>query len=69
MHFLASLSYGELREITAPKLATGSHGRALVPVLVLGVALAGYFAWLYYREWQMKRKFRRYWEGKDRQGK
>jgi hypothetical protein len=33
---------------------------------VLTVLLTGYFAWLYYKEWQMKRKFRRYWEGKDR---
>jgi len=25
--------------------------------------------WAYYKDWQMKRKFRRYWEGKERNEK
>ena len=66
MNWLATLSYGDLREMTAPKLTTGSYRDALVPVIVLGLEIGGYFAWLYYQEWQMKRRFRRFWEGKDR---
>lgn len=66
MHILTSLSYGELREMTTPRFTVGSHSRALVPVLVLGLFLTGYFGWLYYKDWQMKRKFRRYWEGRER---
>ena len=67
MSLLASLSYADLREMTVPKLAMGSHN-ALVPVIVLAVEIAVYFVSLYYKEWQMKRKFRQYWEGKDRRG-
>jgi hypothetical protein len=66
MHLLASLSYTELREMTSPKFTAGPHRNALVPVLAVTALVAGYFVWLYYKEWQMKRKFRRYWEGKDR---
>jgi len=66
MSLLASLSYGDLREMTAPKLTMGSHRNALLAVVALALLAGGYFAWLYYKEWQMKRKFRRYWQGKDR---
>jgi hypothetical protein len=35
-------------------------------MLVVAGLFALYFAWLYYREWQMKKNFRRYWERKSR---
>ena len=66
MSFLADLTYADLREMTTPKLTLDSHRNALVPVVVITVLIAGYFVWLYYKEWQSKRKFRQYWEGKAR---
>jgi hypothetical protein len=63
---LSVLSYPELRELTGPKLPPSSHGKAMLLVLVVVAALIVYFGWLYYREWQTKRNFRRYWQGKSR---
>jgi hypothetical protein len=63
---LTSLTYADLREMVGPKFSMDSHAKALVPVLIVALVVAGYFAWLYYKEWQNKRKFRRYWEGRDR---
>jgi hypothetical protein len=65
MHVLTSFTAGQFREISMPKLTVGSHRKALLPIIVIGIGLLAYFAWLYYKEWQMKRKFRRYWEGKS----
>jgi hypothetical protein len=50
----------------APKFTMGSKRRALAAVVALALPLIAYFGWLYYREWKMKRDFRRYWEGKAR---
>ena len=49
-----------------PKFTVGSKRHALIPVLAISIPLLCYFAWLYYREWKIKREFRRYWEGKRR---
>jgi hypothetical protein len=38
-------------------------------MLLVGAALVVCFTWLYYRDWQMKKHFRRYWEGKGRKPK
>jgi len=69
MHVLTSLSYEELREMTTPRFTLGSHTRAFIPMVVISLLLTSYFVWAYYKDWQMKRKFRRYWEGKERNEK
>jgi len=66
MRFLAILTSAQLKEMVAPKFTPGSLHKMLFPLAVIGLGLTGYFAWLYYHEWQMRRKFRRYWEGKSR---
>jgi len=38
-------------------------------MVVISLLLTSYFVWAYYKDWQMKRKFRRYWEGKERNEK
>ena len=50
----------------APKVVLGSKKRALLAVIVLVLPLIAYFVWAYYREWKMKKNFRRYWESKAR---
>jgi hypothetical protein len=49
-----------------PKFTMGSKKHALIPLIVMLVPLLAYFVWLYYREWKLKRNFRRYWAGKSR---
>jgi vacuolar-type H+-ATPase subunit I/STV1 len=68
MHLLSTLTYGELQEMTSPKFRMDSYHKAILPMLLLALLVAGYFAWLYYKDWQMKRKFRRYWDGKEHKG-
>jgi len=69
VQFLSIVTYAQLREATEPKLPPGSSGRAILLMLLVGAALVVCFTWLYYRDWQMKKHFRRYWEGKGRKPK
>lgn len=38
--------------------------RAVISILYVSVLVVGYFGWLYYREWKMKRLFNRHWGNK-----
>jgi len=64
--FLNIVSYAQLREATAPKLPPSSRERAILLLVAVIVVLVVYFGWLYYRDWRMKKNFRRYWQGKAR---
>ena len=66
MPLFSLVTYAEFRELTAQRLPPSSRGKAVLLVLVVAALFALYFAWLYYREWQMKKNFRRYWERKSR---
>jgi hypothetical protein len=66
MDLLTSLTYAQLREMTSPKLSAGSPRRAILPILLIAAVVTAYFGWLYFKDWQMKRNFRRYWQGKGR---
>ncbi len=60
LHFAA-----QLVQDLAPKFSMGSKRRTLVAVLAIVLPFLGYFVWLYYREWKIKRDFQRYWQGKQ----
>jgi hypothetical protein len=65
VQLLSIVTYGEFRELTEQRLPPSSRGKALLLVLLVAGFFALYFAWLYYREWQMKKNFRRYWQRKS----
>ena len=49
-----------------PKVVVSSKNRAVLALLALVLPVIAYFVWLYYREWKMKKNFRRYWDTKTR---
>jgi hypothetical protein len=49
-----------------PKVVLSSKKRAILALIALVLPVIAYFAWLYYREWKMKKNFRRYWDTKPR---
>jgi hypothetical protein len=64
MQFFSAVTLEEARELSKFKFEKGSNMKLMLPMLVIGIALVLYFGWDYYRDWRMKRRFRRYWQGK-----
>jgi hypothetical protein len=63
---MQNLFWFAVQLVDPPKFTWGSRKHTLIAAAALALPVIVCFSWLYYREWKLKRNFKKYWEGKGR---
>jgi hypothetical protein len=67
MNLLSTISLDEAKALSSFSFSKGSRLHLLLPLLFFAIVFSVIFGRMYYQEWKIKRRMRRYWESKSTQ--